>query len=125
MMAVQSLDECADNKFRVLCFAPRYDSQDARLHRQIEHGNTEDRQKNSARDVSFRITNFSSEVADVVVAPVAVDRVHHCGAQPRKPYPRERERARRKIERHFRIKMARTSPDEPEKSADNSGPQQD
>src|SRR5579859_4621558 len=69
--AVKSLDERADNKFGVLRLAPWHNSQDARLHGQIEQGDSEDREKNSARDISFWIADFSTKVANVVVAPIA------------------------------------------------------
>src|SRR5208282_842905 len=118
-MAIQFLDEGADDEFRVLRFPPRYDSQNTDLHPQVRPADAENGKKNSARNITFGIADFPAQMAYVVVAPIAVDGVHHCSAEAREPHPGKRKCTGRKIECHFRVEMARASPDQPEKSANH------
>src|SRR5271169_2500472 len=122
-MAVERLDKRAHDKFGILCFTPRHDSENADLHRQVQRCDSENGKKNSARNIAFRVANLSAQMADVVVAPITVNRVDHCGPESREPYPGKRKRAWRKIERHFRIEMTRASPDQPEQRGDHARPQ--
>src|SRR5579864_9426690 len=94
--AVEALDEEAGDERGVLGFAPGDNAEEAGLHGQIEDGDAEDRKKNAARDIFFGIADFAAEMADVVVAPVAVNRVDHGGAESREPERREMKRAGRK-----------------------------
>src|SRR5580698_1808228 len=103
MMAIERLDKRAHDKFRVLCFTPWYDAQNADLHCQVQSRDSENRKENSARNIALRIANFSAQMADVVVAPITVNRVDHCGPQAREPYPGKRKRAGRKVESHLRV----------------------
>src|SRR5262252_4811736 len=63
-------------------------------------------------------------MADVVIAPVAVDRTDHGRAEPGEPYPRERKRAGRKIERQLGVEMPRATPDQPKQRADDASPKE-
>ena len=74
--AVQALDKRAHNVLRILRLAPRHHSEDACLHREIQYGDSRDRDQNRARDVALRIANLRAQIADVVVAEVGVNRIH-------------------------------------------------
>src|ERR1700721_651143 len=122
--AVKALDKETGDEGSVLGFAPRDDAKQAGLHGQIKHRDAENREENSAGDIFFGIADFAAEVADVVVAPVAVNRVDHRGAEPGEPQGRKMERAGRKIKRQFGIEVADASTDKPEHGANNANPQQ-
>src|SRR5260370_13676329 len=122
--AVEALDEKAGDEGSVLGFAPGDNAEKTGLHGEIQHGDAKDRKENAARDIFFGIANFATEMADVVVAPVAVNRVDHGGAEPGEPKRGEMKRAGRKIEREFWIEVANASPDEPEHGANDADPEE-
>src|ERR1700730_12527855 len=109
----------------VLCDAPRNNAQQAGLHGQVQRGDTEDGKENAARNIFFWVANFAAEVADVVITPVAVDRVDHGRTEPCEPEGGDMESAGGKIEGQFWIKMADAAPDKPEQSGDHADPQRD
>ena len=123
-MPVQPLHEQTRQKFRILRLAPRHHAQNARLHQQIQRRNSQHRQKNPARNVFLRLLDLSTQMANVVVAPVAVHRAHHRRSQPRKPQRRKRKCSRRKIKRDFAIEMRHSSPDQPQHRSNHARPQQ-
>src|SRR5258708_35648393 len=120
--AIEALDEKAGDEGSVLRFAPGDDAEKAGLHGEIEHGDAKDRKENAARDIFFGLADFATKMADVVVAPVAVNRVNHGGAEPGEPKRGEMKRAGRKIERELGIEVANASPDEPEHGANDANP---
>jgi len=73
----------------------------------------------------FWVTDFAAELADVVVAPIAVNGVDHGGAQPGEPEGRKMKRAGRKIEGNLGIEVANASPDKPEHGTDDANPKKD
>src|SRR5208283_4329606 len=68
---------------RVLRLPPWNHAQQTRLHRQIQNRDPQNRKKNASRDILLRLANLAPEMANVVVAPVAVDRIDHRRAQSR------------------------------------------
>src|SRR6266481_6820458 len=122
--AVEAFDEEAGDEGSVLRFAPGDDAEKAGLHGEIEHGDAKDRKENAARDIFFGLADFAAEMADVVVAPVAVNRVDHGGAEPGEPKRGEMKRARRKIECELGIEVANAAPDEPEHGANDADPKE-
>src|ERR1700692_2672843 len=91
--AVEALDEEAGDEGSVLSFAPGDNAEQTGLHGEIKDGDAQNRKENSARNIFFGIADFAAEVADVVVAPVAVDGVDHGGAQAGEPEGRKMESA--------------------------------
>ena len=83
--AVELFHEQAGDEGRILRFAPGDDAEKAGLHRQIQNGDAEDGEKNAARNIFFRVADFAAEMADVVVAPVAVNGFDHGSAESREP----------------------------------------
>src|SRR5215471_4110335 len=83
--AIETLDENAGDERGVLRFAPRHHTEQAGLHGEIQKSDAKNRKKNAARDVFFRLADFAAQLADVVVAPVAVNGVDHRGAETREP----------------------------------------
>src|SRR5258707_3232090 len=120
--AVEALNEKTGDEGSVLRFAPGDNAEKAGLHGEIEHGDAKDRKENAARNIFFGVADFATEMADVVVAPVAVNRVDHGGAEPGEPKRGEVKRAGRKIERELGIEVANASPDEPEHGANDANP---
>src|ERR1700690_51053 len=103
--SVEALDEKTGEERRILCFAPGHDAKQAGLQRDVEDGDSQDREENSARNVFFGLADFATEMADVVVAPVAVDGFNHSGAESREPKRREVKSAGGKIKCKFGIEM--------------------
>src|SRR5208337_4934385 len=95
-LAIESFDEEASDEGRILSDAPGHHAEKARLHGEIQHGDAQDGEKNAARNVLFGVSDFAAEMADVVVAPVAVDSVDHGSAESREPHAGEMKRAGRK-----------------------------
>src|SRR5258707_15834486 len=122
--AVEALDEKAGDEGSVLRFAPGNDAEKAGLHGEIQHGDAKYRKENAARDIFFRLADFATEMADVVIAPVAVNRVDHGGAEPGEPKRGEMKRAGRKIECELGIEVANASPDEPKHGANDADPEE-
>src|SRR6266481_2467078 len=122
--AVQALDEEAGDERSVLGCAPGDDAEEAGLHGEIEDGDAEDRKENAAGDILLGIADFAAEVADVVVAPVTVNRIDHGGAQSCEPERRKMKRAGREIKGQFGIEVADAAPDEPEHGADDTDPEE-
>src|SRR5882757_5684221 len=120
--AVEALDEKAGDEGSVLGFAPGDDAEKAGLHGEIQHGDAKYRKENAARDIFLGLADFATEMADVVVAPVAVNRVDHGGAEPGEPKRGEMKRAGRKVESELGIEVANASPDEPEHGANDANP---
>src|SRR5258708_10765828 len=120
--AVEALDEKAGDEGSVLGCGTGDDAEKAGMEGGIQHGDAKDRKENAARDIFFGIANFATEMADVVVAPVAVNRVDHGGAEPGEPKRGEMKRAGRKIEREVWIEVANASPDEPEHCGNDANP---
>src|SRR6266478_1423162 len=75
----------ADDEFGILRFPPRNYSQNARLHRHVQHGDSKHREKNPTRNVFFRLANLATQIANVVVAPVAVNCADHRRTKPCEP----------------------------------------
>ena len=63
-------------------------------------------------------------MANVVVAPVAVNRTYHCGPETREPYPRQIEGARRKVKRNPGVEVRGPSPDQPQHRSDDADPEE-
>src|SRR5579859_2845276 len=95
--AIEALDEEAGDERGILGFAPGDHTEQAGLHGQIKNRDTEDGKENATGDVFFGIADLATKMANIVVAPVAVYRVDHGGAQPGEPEGRKMERAGRKI----------------------------
>ena len=108
-----------------LRFAPGNDAENAGLHGEIENGDAEDRKKNASGNIFFRIANFSTQVANVVVAEIAINCADHSEHESSEPDGRKMESAGRKIEGELRVKMADATPDKPEHGAYNADPEQD
>src|SRR5580704_15454693 len=112
--SVEPLDEKAGDERSVLRFAPGNNSQKAGLQSQIDGGDSENRKKDAAGNIFFRIANLSAQVANVVVAPIAVDGVDHGRAKAGEPQRGKMERAGRKIEGEARTKVPKAAPNQPE-----------
>src|ERR1700676_532575 len=125
IFAVESFDEQAGQMVGVLRDAPGNNAQQAGLHGQIQRSDAEDRKENAARNIFFGVANFTAQVANIVVTPVAVNRVDHGGAEPGKPERGKVEGAGWKIEGQFGIEVAHPSPDKPEQSGNYTDPQRD
>src|SRR6266403_138145 len=122
--AVEAFDEEAGDEGSVLSFTPGDDAEEAGLHGEINDRDAENRKKNAAGDIFFGIADFAAKVANVVVAPVAVNGVDHGGAESCEPEGRKMKRAGRKIKGQFGIEVANAAPDEPEHGADDADPKE-
>src|SRR5207245_7256631 len=83
--AVEPLDEKTGHEGSVLSFVPGDDTEEAGLHGEIKDCYAENRKKNAAGDIFFGIADLAAEVADVVVAPVAVNGGDRGGAESGDP----------------------------------------
>src|SRR5580704_2076999 len=122
--SVEPLDEKASDERSVLRFTPGNHSKEAGLQRQIDGGDSENREEDAAGDIFLGIADFAAQVTDVVVAPIAVDGVDHGRAEASEPQRGKMERAGREIEGEVRIKISEAAPDQPEQRADYAQPQQ-
>src|SRR5258708_17300445 len=102
--AVEALNEKTGDEGSVLRFAPGDNAEKAGLHGEIEHGDAKDRKENAARNIFFGVADFATEMEDVVVAPVALNRVDRGGAEPGEAKARWRTWARWILEVELGIK---------------------
>src|SRR5260221_2442114 len=122
--AIETVDKEVGDERSVLGFTPGDAGEQAGLHGEIKDRDAENRKKNAARNIFFGIADFAAEVADVVVAPVAVNGVDHGGTEAGEPEGRKMKRAGRKIKGQFGIEVANAAPDEPEHGADDTDPEE-
>ena len=123
-LPIQSFNKQAGDEIGILRLAPWHHAQDAGLHRQIQHGDPQHGKKNAAWNIPFGILDLAAKMANVVVAPVAVNRADHRGPQSREPHPRQIEGPRREIKSHLGVEMRGPSPDQPQHGSHDAYPQQ-
>src|SRR5207245_1709476 len=73
--AVKFYGEGSYDEMRMLLLLTWQTTEYARLHNEIEHSNSRNRNENAAWNVFLRLANLAAEVTDVVIAPVGVNRV--------------------------------------------------
>ncbi len=120
--AVNPLHKQADDELGLRRFLPRHHAQNAELHRQIQHRNSDNRNENAPRNRFFGFAHFSAQMAHVVVAQIRVHRLDRRRAQPGPERPAEIPRALRIRKRQTRIKMCDAAPDEPHDGGHHSHP---
>ena len=123
MRAEGAFDEEADDVGRFLRFLPGNDGENARLHREIERGDAENRKKNRARDIALGIFHFAAEVADVVVAEIAVDRLYGGVAEAGEENPGETPGAGGVGEDEAFVEVRCAAVDEPGDRGDHDDPE--
>src|SRR5438477_8476786 len=104
-------------------FAPRNDAKDRNVHHDVDHRNEQDRKEHRARDRSSWVFHFATKEADVVIAPVIVNRDEQRSAQPGEEFGAQGKCARWKIECEFWIKMCNTREDYPQNRQHHADPQ--
>src|SRR2546429_7062198 len=119
---VKPLDKEACQELRVRGFTPRHDAENTRLHRQIQDCNAGHGKGDSSRNVLLGIANLSSEMTDIVVAPIAVDRADHCRSKPGEPQTGKSKGSLGKIEGQLRVEVPQASPDQPEHHSHDADP---
>src|SRR6267143_591425 len=122
--AVKFFDEGAYDERRILRLLPRQNTQNTRLHDEVEDSNSRNRDENAARNIFLRLANLTAEMADVVVTPVGVYRVDRGRTKPGKEKPRKIPGPWSVSENQPRIEMRGPTPDEPEDRADDADPKQ-
>ena len=103
--------------------APWDDAEDRDVHHDVDHCDEQNRKQHRARDGPSRIFYFATEEANVVIAPVIVNRDEQRSAQPGEEFGAQGECARWKIECEFWIKMCNTREDYPQNRQHHADPQ--
>ncbi len=120
--AVAKVAQCIPNvlstnktyhKARVLRLLPRNHAQNARLHQKIKNRNPENRKEYRSRNIFPGILHFSAQITDVVIAQIAVHRLHRGMAQPGEKNPGETPGAGGVGKHAAGIEMRRASVDQP------------
>ena len=122
MRAEGALDEQAHYERRILRFAPGDDAEDAGLHEEIEDSDAENRDENRARNIFAGVFHLAAEIADVVVAEIAVNRLHGGVAQAGEENPGEIPGSGRVGEEVGGVEMSGAAVDEPENRAEDDDP---
>src|ERR1700726_1488572 len=111
--AIKLFHESADDEGRVLRLLPRQHAKDAGLHGEIQNRDADYGNENAAWDVARGIADFAAQMADIVIAPVGVNRVYGCRPEGRKEQPRKIPRAGCVGEDETRLEMRGATPNKP------------
>src|ERR1700679_3000804 len=88
-------------------------SENRYVHQQIQHGDEADRQNDGPRNVLSRLLDLTSNKADVVIPAVVVHGDERCRSEARPETAGHPESTRREVERHSRMKVERSTDNDP------------